>query len=133
MSGGDIRKALDAGAVAAQMGTAFLCCEESGASTAHKEYILGQRDRPTVLTRAFSGRLARGIENAFIRGLSGHSVLPFPVQNSLTAPLRQWAVRENNGEFQSLWAGTAFGRARQMPVSDLMRTLAEELAQASRR
>ena len=133
MSGGDIRKALDAGAVAAQMGTAFLCCEESGASTAHKEYILGQRDRPTVLTRAFSGRLARGIENAFIRGLSGEPVLPFPVQNSLTAPLRQWAARENNGEFQSLWAGTAFGRARQMSVSDLMRILGEELAQTGRR
>jgi nitronate monooxygenase len=67
MDGADIANAIKAGAMAAQMGTAFLCCDESGASPAHKDYLLNEHDRGSLFTKGFSGRLARGIENEFIR------------------------------------------------------------------
>jgi len=78
MDGKDIAKALQAGAVAAQMGTAFLSCEESGASNAHKDYLLNKQDRSSVFTTGFSGRPARGIDNTFIRSMENKTVLPFP-------------------------------------------------------
>jgi nitronate monooxygenase len=67
MDGADIANALKAGAVAAQLGTAFLCCDESTASSAHKEYLLKHHSRGSVFTTGFSGRPARGIDNEFIQ------------------------------------------------------------------
>ena len=105
MDGADIYNALKAGAIATQLGTAFLCCDESGASAAHKDYLLNQRARGSVFTTGFSGRPARGIANEFIRLIQNETVLPFPIQNTVTASLRQLAAKSNNGEYQSLWAG----------------------------
>jgi nitronate monooxygenase len=130
MDGADIAAALRAGAVAAQMGTAFLCCDESGASQAHQRFVLTQGSRGSAVTRAFSGRPARGVNNAFIELMKDKSVLPFPLQNSLTGPLRQLAVKADNGEFQSLWAGSQYSRARQMPAAVLVRTLLQEMQMA---
>ena len=67
MDGVDIANALKAGAVAAQLGTAFLCCDESTASLAHKEFLLKRHSRGSVFTTGFSGRPARGIDNEFIQ------------------------------------------------------------------
>jgi NAD(P)H-dependent flavin oxidoreductase YrpB (nitropropane dioxygenase family) len=112
--GRDIFHALQAGASAVQMGTAFLPCAESGASAAHKRYILHEPVRDTVLTTAFSGRPARGIRNAFIDTMGPQPrVLPFPLQNSLTAGLRARAVKDDDGEKQSLWVGVSYAQARQ--------------------
>ena len=83
-----IQQALDAGAVAVQLGTVFLTTHESGASPAHKRYLLEEQQRETKLTRGFSGRLARGIDNRFIEQMTGKSILPFPLQNTLTGILR---------------------------------------------
>jgi len=130
MDGADIKRALDAGAQAAQLGTAFLCCDESGASPAHKSFVLEQSHRPSVLTRGFSGRLARGIRNQFIESMQDQPTLPFPLQNTLTGSLRQWAAQSNNGEYQSLWAGTGFAKAQQMPAAALLKALALQLQQA---
>jgi len=127
MDGADIAAAMRAGAAAAQMGTAFLCCDESGASKAHKRFVLTQGSRGSAVTRAFSGRPARGINNEFIKLMEDQPVLPFPLQNSLTGPLRQWAGKADNGEYQSLWAGAQYPRARQMPASDLVRRLMQEM------
>ena len=127
MDGADIASALKSGAVAAQLGTAFLCCEESGASPAHKEYLLKHQSRGSVFTTGFSGRPARGINNEFIRLMEGKIVLPFPIQNTLTASLRQLGGKTNNGEYQSLWAGQEYSRTRQLSAKKLMLALKEEL------
>jgi len=127
MDGADIASALKSGAVAAQLGTAFLCCEESGASPAHKEYLLKHHSRGSVFTTGFSGRPARGIDNEFIRLIESKMVLPFPIQNALTASLRQLGVKTNNGEYQSLWAGQDYARTRQLSAKNLMLALKEEL------
>ena len=127
MDGSDIASALKSGAVAAQLGTAFLCCEESGASPAHKEYLLKHHRRGSVFTTGFSGRPARGINNEFIRLMEGKIALPFPIQNTLTASLRQLGGKTNNGEYQSLWAGQDYSRTRQLSAKNLMLALKEEL------
>jgi nitronate monooxygenase len=57
--------------------------------------------------------------------------LPFPIQNTLTGPLRQWAVGQQDAEYQSLWAGTAYAQMRSMSTKDLMQQLRNEIAQAS--
>jgi nitronate monooxygenase len=130
MDGADIANALRAGAVAAQLGTAFLCCDEAGTTAAHKEYVLNQRDRGSVFTKGFSGRPARGIKNEFIQLMEGKTVLPFPIQNTLTASLRQLGVKISNGEYQSLWAGQDYSRSRKLSTTDLMLTLKQELLAA---
>jgi nitronate monooxygenase len=127
MDGHDVRRALEAGAMAAQMGTAFLACDESGASPAHKR-LLREPDRSTVLTRVFSGRRARGLRNAFIDGYGARTVLPFPIQNTLTGPLRAAAVSRDDGEYQSLWAGSGYARAKPGAAADLMADLARDLS-----
>jgi nitronate monooxygenase len=127
MDGTDIANTLKSGAVAAQLGTAFLCCEESGASLAHKEYLLKHQNRDSVFTTGFSGRPARGIDNEFIRWMEGKMVLPFPIQNTLTASLKQLAGKTNDGEYQSLWAGQAYARTRALSAKNLMLALKQEL------
>jgi nitronate monooxygenase len=127
MDGADIANALKSGAVAAQLGTAFLCCEESSASPAHKEYLLHHHSRGSVFTSGFSGRPARGIDNEFIRLMDSKIVLPFPIQNTMTASLRQVAGRTNNGEYQSLWAGQDYSRTRKLNAQNLMLVLKKEL------
>jgi nitronate monooxygenase len=130
MSGADIRAVLDAGAEAAQLGTAFLATNESGASAAHRRYLLEEGGRGTMLTRAFSGRYARGIRNTFIERVAGADVLPFPLQNSLTAPLRKAAAERDDGEHQSLWAGAHYARCRGGGARELVRRLVAELEAA---
>jgi len=127
MDGADIANALRSGAIAAQLGTAFLCCDESGATPAHKEYLLTHHSRGSTFTRGFSGRPARGINNEFIRLMESKIFLPFPIQNTLTASLRQLGVKTNNGEYQSLWAGQDYARTRNLSTKNLMLALKEEL------
>jgi nitronate monooxygenase len=127
MNGADINTALAKGAQAAQLGTAFLCCDEAGTPLSYRHYLMHKQDRPTTLTKAFSGRLARGIENTFTRAMHDQTTLPFPIQNSLTGPLRQWASTQHDAEYQSLWAGTAFAQARSMPTKDLIQQLRKEI------
>jgi nitronate monooxygenase len=127
MNGVDIQAALAKGAQAAQLGTAFLCCDEAGTPPSYRHYLLHKQDRPTTLTKAFSGRVARGLENTFIRTMQAQTTLPFPIQNTLTGPLRQWAVAQHDAEYQSLWAGTAYAQIRSMPTKDLMQQLRNEI------
>ncbi len=127
MNGAHIQNALANGAQAAQLGTAFLCCDEAGTPPSYRHYLLHKQDRPTTLTKAFSGRLARGLENTFTRTMQDQPTLPFPIQNTLTGPLRQWAVAQNDAEYQSLWAGTAYAQVRSMSTKDLMQQLRDEI------
>ena len=122
MDGSDIRSALDAGASAVALGTAFLACPESGASDAHKRAIVNADRDTTVVTRTFSGRPARGLRNDFIARLEGQesAILPYPLQNALTRSMRTAAANQGAAGFLSLWAGTGVARARAMPAGDLV-------------
>lgn len=130
MTGGDVSLAMAAGAAAAQMGTAFLVCDESGATPAHKHFLLTKPTRGTVFTHAFSGRRAQGLRNAFIDAMQGQPHLPFPLQNTLTSPLKLAAVHHNDGEHQSVWAGRAYAQARPMSAQRLMSVLEKEYLQS---
>jgi len=126
MTGSDVSLALSAGASAAQLGTAFLCCDESGATPAHKHFLLTKPTRGTQFTHAFSGRRAQGLRNHFMDVMQGQPHLPFPLQNALTTGLRQLAVQHNDGEHQNLWAGRAYAQARPMRAAELMLLLERE-------
>jgi nitronate monooxygenase len=133
MDGRDIRAALDAGAVAAQLGTAFVACPESGASAAYKAALLAAGGDRTALTRAFSGRLARGLRNDFIAAgeAQPEGVLPYPLQNQFTRQMRQAAAQKGDAGLLSLWAGQGVGRIRSLPAAQLVEVLARELREAS--
>lgn len=129
MDGRDIRRALDLGAAAAQLGTAFLVCDESGVSPAYKKRLAEAEGQPTRLTRSFSGRYARGIENEFMRLMAPVEMLvpPYPIQNALTGSIRAAAAAAGDTEMMSVWAGTGVGCARPMPAAELMKTLIQEM------
>src|SRR2546425_4600081 len=84
-----VAAALALGAEAVQMGTAFLACEESGASLLHRQAPRGKNAGHTALTRGFTGRLARGIHNRLLEELNqaGTPVLPYPLQRRLVRTL----------------------------------------------
>lgn len=131
MNGRGLAAALCLGAQSVQMGTAFLLCEESGAPSPHKAAILETTNDVTALTRAFSGRPARGIRNRFLLEMAEHEEeLPsFPVQNALTRDIRGAAGKQDRPEFMSLWAGQAASlarRTRSTTAADLVREVAED-------
>jgi nitronate monooxygenase len=130
MDGRDIVAALKAGASAAQLGTAFLPSPESGASEVYKRAILKAKEDTTVVTRAFSGRPARGLKNAFIAALDGKQnfILGYPLQNALTRSMRTAAAQQGIPDYLSLWAGQGVARAREMPAGDLVALLVKEMA-----
>jgi nitronate monooxygenase len=133
MDGRDIAQAMARGASAAQLGTAFLACPESGAAQVYKEAILAAAADTTVVARAFSGRPARGLANAFVARLRGKedAILPYPFQNALTRPMRGAAAKRGKAGFLSLWAGTGVARARALPAGELVRRLVEEMSAAA--
>ena len=130
MDGRGIGAALALGASAVQMGTAFLTCEEAGVPEVYKNAILNAREHETRLTRAFSGRPARGIVNRFMteveRADVSNAILPFPLQNALTRPLRNAAAMQGRAEFLSLWAGQGLRLARRYVAAQLVARLAIE-------
>jgi nitronate monooxygenase len=107
MDGRGLVAALALGAQGVQMGTRFLTAIESGAHDVYKKALLESNEESTVITKAFSGRPARGIRNPFIRqwDASGIEPLPFPTQNSATRDIRNAANRQSNPDYMSLWAG----------------------------
>ncbi|MFA6266630.1 MAG: nitronate monooxygenase [Pseudolabrys sp.] len=126
MDGADIKRAFEAGAQAAQLGTAFLLCPESGVPEPYRDALRARKDT-TVITRVFSGRAARGLRNAFIDQCEGVPVLPFRQQNDLTRAMRTESGRKGLPDYISLWAGRGVTRAREMPAAELVRTLVAEI------
>jgi len=132
MDGRGIAAALALGASGAQLGTAFLTCDEAGVPDAYKQAIMDAHEDQTRITRAFSGRPARGIVNRLMREVEApwwpqqFSILPFPLQNTLTRPLRAAAAKQGRAEFLSLWAGQGVRMARRMKAADLVAALARE-------
>lgn len=129
MTGGDIRERLALGAAAVQMGTAFMVTDESGIPQAYKDRLLGAEGNPTRLTRAITGRYARGMENRFMLQMEAveAEVPAYPVQNALTRSIRAEAAKRGDAELMSLWAGTGVAKSRAMPAKKLMQTLIAEI------
>jgi nitronate monooxygenase len=123
MDGRGVAAALSLGAVAAQMGTAFLLCDEAATSAPWRGAIEAAGDDPTRLTRAITGRHARGIETRFMRDMRAveREVPAYPVQNRLTLPLRAAAAAAGEADVLSLWAGQGVRQARRGAAAELVR------------
>ncbi len=129
--GAAVAAVLAAGAHAAMLGTAFLRCPEAGTSALHAEALTW--DRPTVVTRAFTGRSARALRNEFTTHYSAAAPAAYPEVHFLTAPLRARARAEGDAENLHLWAGQAHLLARAVPARQVVEDLAAEATAAAER
>jgi nitronate monooxygenase len=128
MTGAAVAAVLAAGASAAQLGTAYLRTTEAGTVPAQREATA--TDTPTVLTRAFTGRLARGISNRFHREHDPFAPRAYPEVHHLTSPLRAQARKGGDADVINLWAGQAHGLAEELDAAELTRRLAADARDA---
>ncbi|MEU7887874.1 nitronate monooxygenase [Microbispora bryophytorum] len=130
MDGADVAAVLAAGAVAAQLGTAFLRTPESGTHPVHKAALADPRFTRTAFTRAFSGRTARGLANRFMAEHEASAPACYPQVHHLTKGLRRAAAEHGDPEAMALWCGRGYRRCRDLPAAALVEALMEELAAA---
>jgi len=123
-----IAAALALGADGVQMGTAFLACEGSGASRLHREALLGGKAGITGLTKGFTGRLARGIQNRLMEEFNrpGAEILPYPLQRALMRNLAIPAEQAERADLLALWAGQSANLARHTDAVTLLQSLVTE-------
>lgn len=116
----------NAGASAVQIGTAFLVCDESGASPAYKQALLSAKPTQSEMIKVFTGRWARGLANRFTAEMKVHEkeTPAYPIQHWLTTPLRKRAQELGQTDFQSLWAGQGLGNLQVCSVREFMKKLA---------
>ncbi|QEU94443.1 nitronate monooxygenase [Streptomyces kanamyceticus] len=130
MRGAQIAAVLAAGADSAQLGTAFLVTPESGANPLHKQAMTNPLFVRTELTRAFSGRPARGLVNRFMREHGPYAPAAYPQVHHLTSGLRKAAAKAGDAQGMALWAGQGHRLARELPAGQLVEVLVAELAEA---
>lgn len=118
-----IKSAMQFGASGVQMGTAFLTCFESGADAVYKKMLLSQARDQTVLTRVFSGKYARAIDNKFIHRMKDKNILDYPIQNALTNQVRKIAKEKGDPDFMSLWAGVGASYCAEISAIELIKKL----------
>jgi NAD(P)H-dependent flavin oxidoreductase YrpB (nitropropane dioxygenase family) len=123
----DIAAAIHAGAQAAMVGTVLLRTRQSGASAVHKSALADASARPTVVTRAFTGRPARGLRNRFTEAHSSEAPLGYPAVHHLTGPLRRAAAAAGDPERVNLWAGTGYRHGREEDAQQTITRLAARL------
>ena len=118
------------GASGVQIGTALLACEGSGASSAHRDAISAGRYTPTGLSRAFTGRLARGVENELMRELQGeqYEPLPYPLQRALIKALSTVAEPAGRNEWLPMWSGQSASLARKEDAATFLRRIVTGVA-----
>jgi nitronate monooxygenase len=119
---------LTAGASAAQIGTAFMLAPEAATNDAQREALT--EDAPTGLTRAFSGRTARGIVNRFMRDHEEAAPVAYPHVHHLTSPLRAAARKRGDRDAFNLWAGQTHRLARAEPAAEIVRRMSSEAREA---
>jgi nitronate monooxygenase len=124
-TGHAVAAVLAAGAAAAQLGTAFMLCPEAATAPAHRD-ALARGEAPTALTRAFTGRTARGIVNRFMREHSAEAPSAYPEVHHLTAPMRAAARQRGDADGFNLWAGQGYQLAESAPAAELVDKLAEQ-------
>jgi nitronate monooxygenase len=116
--GRGVAAAIAAGASAAQVGTALMLTPEAGTSAPQRAAF--KSDSPTSLTRAFTGRRARGIVNRFMREHDAAAPKAYPQIHYATAPLRAAARAAGNADGINLWAGQSYRLAEAEPAADLV-------------
>jgi nitronate monooxygenase len=116
-----------AGAAAAAVGTVLLRATESGASATHQAALTDPAFTETVITRAFTGRPARGLRNAFIDAHEAQAPLGYPAIHYLTSPMRKAAAAAGKPDYVHLWAGAGYRHATAEPAADILRRLASDL------
>lgn len=132
MSGRDAAAALKAGAIAVQIGTALLCTPEAGTSRPYRQALLEARYPETIITRAYSGRLARGLANRFAIEHDAHAPRAYPEVHHLTRPLRIAATRAGDASVPNLWAGTGWREVRAEPAARIVARIAAQAREADR-
>jgi nitronate monooxygenase len=130
-SGRDLATVLAAGAVAVQLGTAFLCAPEAGTSAPYRSALLDQRYADTIVTRAYSGRFARGLANEFARRHHDQAPQAYPEIHHLTRPLRAAATKAGDASVPNLWAGTGWPRVTSEPAGTIVKRMAAEAQRAT--
>ncbi|SDM45519.1 NAD(P)H-dependent flavin oxidoreductase [Sediminibacillus halophilus] len=130
MHGQDIAALLIAGAEAVQLGTAFLRCPESGAKPLHKQALADNRFSGTTVTRAFTGRRARGLKNAFIQQNDEAAPAAYPFVHYMTKPIRKAAAEAKDLEAMALWAGQGYQMALDLPAAEIVSRLVEQQHEA---
>jgi nitronate monooxygenase len=127
-SGKGISAALTLGAEGVQVGTAFLACDESGATSIHKKMLFSEAAKYTMLSRAFTGRLGRGIANTVTKRSSGdeNAVLPFPLQGAFLSALKNAALDKQMLDVLFFWSGQIAPILKHRKASKLMHSLVEE-------
>lgn len=123
MTAADIHRVRRAGAVAAQLGTAFLLADEAGSSPVHRAALRDPQFTETAVTRAFSGRYARGLRNRFIVEHDADAPFGYPEVHYLTSPLRAASVRAGDPQAVNVWAGTGFRQAQTGSVAGIIDAL----------
>ena len=127
-TGKDIREILDLGAEGVQIGTAFLATEESNAPASHRSKLMADPPLETRLTRLFSGRLARGIDNQLMRDFPDASGLaPYPVQRHFIGPLLAAAMEQEKWEWAAFWSGKLSGTLKYRSAEALFDSLVRDL------
>lgn len=123
-----IKAAFELGASGVQIGTAFIGTNESVAITSYKNKVDVAKDTDTTLTKAFSGRWARGIKNEMMHEIeqAGIPIPPYPLQNGLTANLRKLAQQRNDSEYTSLWAGQSAGKTGFLETNEVFKDLVKQ-------
>lgn len=129
MDGAGIRAALNAGAIGAQLGTAFIACPESSADTAYREALKNADALQTIMTSAISGRPARSLVNSFTEWGSqeGSDIPDYPIAYDAGKALNQAAKAKGYFGFGAQWAGEGVSLLRPMPAGDLLTVLDQEL------
>jgi nitronate monooxygenase len=112
---------------AVMVGTVLLLAPESGTSAAHRAALAGADRGDTVVTRAFTGRLARALRNTFIDSYDGSAPAGYPAVHHLTSPLRKAAAAQGNPEYVNLWAGAGYRAASEQPAREILHSLAAGL------
>jgi nitronate monooxygenase len=127
-NGRGVAAALTLGADAAQIGTAFLACDESAALPAHKAALFSESARYTMLSRAFTGRLGRGLSTRLAKDMVGKEsgMLPFPLQTTFMSSLRQAALEQQKSDMVLFWGGQIAPILTHTKASELMQSLIEE-------
>ncbi|XZF15697.1 NAD(P)H-dependent flavin oxidoreductase [Chitinophagaceae bacterium MMS25-I14] len=127
-NGKGVAAALALGADAVQIGTAFLACDESNATAVHKQMLFSDAARYTSLTRAFTGRLGRGLTSRIAKELERkeNGFLPFPLQSQFMSPLRKAATEQKKWDMILFWGGQIAPILKHSKAGELMRSIVEE-------
>lgn len=123
--GRGVAAALTLGASAVQIGTALLRTPEAGTPALWADALAHTMPEDTVLTRAYSGRLARAVRNKWIETI-GENAMPYPIQRQAVAPLRGRALATGDASIMQMWAGQAASLAREEPASNVVSRLWDE-------